>query len=67
MKKMQYNMLKSAMILLVPFLFISCSNASKAKLGLRSSGPDSTTVSPRQNLQVPPILTELPQPKDNKE
>lgn len=41
----------------------SCSNATKEKLGIKSRGPDSSTVSERSHLIIPPIMPkELPKP-----
>jgi hypothetical protein len=41
----------------------SCSNAAKVKLGVRSVGPEADTVSEREHLKIPTIMTEMPVPQ----
>ena len=41
----------------------SCSNAAKVKLGVRSVGPEADTVSEREHLKIPKVMTEMPVPQ----
>ena len=53
-------------IFLIALFSVSCSNAAKTKLGLKTYGPDQNTVSERDHLKMPPVLKNLPEPKGNK-
>ena len=56
-------MLRIIAIFLVTLFCFGCSNFTKAKLGLKTYGPDQSTVSQREYLKIPPVLTDLPSPK----
>ncbi|WHQ46548.1 MAG: hypothetical protein MTP17_03515 [Candidatus Midichloria sp.] len=58
--------MKNIIILFIHFLLVCCSNSAKTKLGLKTHGPDQTTVSAHEYLKIPPILTELPEPQEFK-
>ena len=54
-------MLRIIAIFLVVFFCFGC---SKTRLVLKTYGPDQSTVSQREHLKIPLVLTDLPKPQD---